>query len=247
MMDFVVLESFVMKVRLTVLSSILSLCLFAGLTNAFGYDGIVTMGFGDSITLGYPYIQGYGNGCNCGIYEKYLEQMLEDNGYANLVFNWGYGGESTAGGLNRISSNIQSSINNWGHVDFVLLMEGTNDYSYGFSKSTTIFNLSAMIDRIRSFSVTPLLGTLTPDTQNPAKNVPEYNSRIRAMASDKNVILVDHYAAMVANWGALNYDGLHPNTQGYYQMAGQWFEHVYSLLGPINLVPVEAYFLLLKQ
>ncbi len=236
-----------MKLDLALIVLVFIAVLHLTLTSALGYDGAVTMGFGDSITVGYPYIQGIGNGCNCGIYEKYLEQMLSGSGHQNLVFNWGYGGESTAGGLNRITANIQTAISNWGHVDFVLLLEGTNDYSYGFSKSTTVFNLSVMIDRVRSFAIIPILGTLTPDTRTPAKNIPDYNARIRAMAIDKNVLLVDHYSAMVANWSSLNYDGLHPNTQGYYQMAAQWFEEVYNLLDPAQMVPVSAYFLLLKQ
>ncbi len=211
------------------------------------YDGLVTLGFGDSITLGYPYLTGYGNGCNCGIYEKFLEQRLTNSGYQNLVFNWGNGGESTAGGVARIDSNIQTAIYHWGHVDFVLLLEGTNDYDYGFSRNTTIFNLSIMIDKIRSYNITPILGTLTPDSTNPAKDIPAYNRDIKSMAQAKHVILVDHYSTMVANWSILNYDGLHPNISGYDNMSNQWYGALISLLGTKPMVPTAAYLLLLKK
>ncbi len=214
---------------------------------ALAYDGLVTLGFGDSITLGYPYLTGYGNGCNCGMYEKFLEQRLTASGHPNLVFNWGVGGESTAAGMNRIESNIQTAIYHWGHVDFVLLMEGTNDFNYGFSRNTTIFNLSVMIDKIRKYHIVPILGTLTPDTSTPAKNIPAYNIGIQSIAQTKHVILVDHYAAMVANWSALNYDGLHPNATGYDKMSQQWYNALISVVGQRIMVPTSAYLLLLKK
>ncbi len=219
-------------------------------TVALAYDGLVILGFGDSITVGYPYLDGYAAGCNCGMYEKNLEQMLNDCGHPNLVFNWGYSGESTAGGMNRIESNIQTAINQWGHVDFILLMEGTNDYDYGFSPGTTRFNLDVMIEKVRGipdFHITPILGTLTPDTANPAKSIPSYNAQIRDLALQKNVLLVDHYSAMVDNWGVLNYDGLHPNEHGYYQLASQWFKGLQPLVGPCGIVPTGAYLLLLRH
>jgi len=228
---------------------IIAIILFSGSISARAYDGVVTMGFGDSITQGYPYVRTHGNGCHCGIYEQYLEKMLTDRCIPNLVFNWGIGGETTAGGLNRIDSNIQSAVSSWGHVNFVLLMEGTNDYIFGISKSTTVFNLSMMIDTIRRHNITPVIGTLTPDTRTPHRGIPEYNTRIRNMAASKNVALVDHYAAMVDNWkSTLTYDGLHPNMQGYYQMAAQWSEMVEALLGPGRNhcnIPTGAYLLLL--
>ena len=224
----------------------LALFLFS-FSPALAYDGLVTLGFGDSITLGYPYLTGYGDGCNCGMYEKFLEQRLTASGHPNLVFNWGLGGESTAAGMNRIASNIQAAIYQWGHVDFVLLMEGTNDYNYGFSKNTTMFNLGVMIDKIRQYHITPILATLTPDTSTPAKNIPEYNIGIQSISQAKHVILVDHYAAMVANWSALNYDGLHPNVAGYYEMSQQWYNALISVVGQRIMVPTSAYLLLLKK
>jgi len=221
--------------------------LFFDVSPAVAYDGLVILGFGDSLTLGYPYLTGYGNGCNCGMYEKYLEQHLTDSGHPNLVFNWGSGGESTAGGMSRIDSNIQAAIYQWGHVDFVLLLEGTNDYDYGFTRNTTIFNLSVMIDKIRGYHITPILGTLTPDSSNPAKNIPAYNQDIKQMARAKHVLLVDHYSAMVANWSVLNYDGLHPNSSGYVKMANQWYGALINLVGGRSWVPTAVYLLLLKH
>jgi lysophospholipase L1-like esterase len=209
---------------------------------ALAYDGNIIMTFGDSITVGYPYLPGHGwaaNGCHCGPTQKKLEALLAESGRDSLVLNWGKGGESTDLGVDRIKSDIKDAISTWGKLDFVLIMEGTNDYSYGISSSTTAFNIGVMIDKARQYHAVPLVGTITPDTENSGKDVPNYNRAIANVVDDKGVLLVDHYSSIEDQWDDLNYDGLHPNLDGYEFIADDWFPYLASLIkkDQLNLFP----------
>lgn len=212
------------------------LCIFHDMIeipSTWAYDGNVIMTFGDSITVGYPYLPGSGwaaNGCHCGPMQKELEALLVDSDRTSLVLNWGKGGESTELGVDRISSDMGDAIDSWGKLDFVLIMEGTNDYAYGISSNTTAFNVGVMINKVRRYDAVPIVGTLTPDTGNPGKNIPKYNSAIESEVEDQGAVLVDHYSRIVDDWDSLTSDGLHPNEEGYDFIAAVWFDSLTSLI-----------------
>ena len=65
---------------------------------------ISVIGFGDSITQGYPYISQPGYGRRIGGYEPKLEALFAGAGYAVQVLNYGAGGETAAQGVGRIDS-----------------------------------------------------------------------------------------------------------------------------------------------
>ena len=204
-------------------------------------DDIIIMTFGDSITCGYPVIPYSGwdaNGCNCGPTQKKLEDLLDQSGRASLVLNWGHGGESTVHGLKRITSDMNTTISILGKLDYVLLLEGTNDYSWGLSPATTAYNIGRMIDKIKAVGAVPLVGTLTPDTKTNGKNIPKYNSAVISTVNAKEAILVDHYSRIVHDWSSLTYDGLHPNQEGYEFMGNVWFGALLSQINGKNIAPI---------
>ena len=187
---------------------------------------LIILGFGDSITQGYPYRDEPGGGGRFPLpdngYEPTLETLLAVDSRSSQVLNWGVAGEKTYDGLKRINSVLSNP-----YADYILILEGTNDY-WHISYETTIFNLGWMIDESRDQNVTPILSTLTPDTLNPEKPITtEYNPAIRELAVQKGVRLADQYAALIGGWElSYTYDGLHPNAVGYNVMAQTWFNAI---------------------
>ena len=172
--------------------------------------------FGDSLTAGYPYWSGDGNGCvpPCGGYQPPLQTKLRATDRDALVRNYGKGGEGTGGGVSRIDAVITSST-----PRYILLMEGTNELYWG-SAHTVRDNLGYMIDKARARGVLPVLGTITPDPRYPEKNIPGANKLLRDLAQKKKVALADHYSALIGNWSNLcTSDRMHPNRTGYSIMA----------------------------
>ena len=177
----------------------------------------IIIGFGDSITQGSPYITEHGNGRRVGGYEPKLEALLSNT----YVLNYGFSGEITSNGVNRIDDVLSGS-----NAKYILILEGTNDIIFAISPESTIYNLGVMIDKSRGYNAIPVLSTLTPDTKagNSEKNIPTvYNPKIVDLATEKVVTLCDQYNAVVDDWALLSGDGLHPNDDGYQVMAETWF------------------------
>lgn len=182
--------------------------------------GLVLLCFGDSITQGFPTIKTVGDGRRVGGYEPQLELLLNADSRPTQAFNWGVGGEWTLLGIDRIDSVLSNP-----YADYILILEGTNDYWHAISYTDTVINLGIMIDKSLAQGVTPILSTLTPDTASPEKQIPTtYNPAIMDLAAEKGVTLADQYEALIANWELLfTDDGLHPNDLGYNEMAYTWF------------------------
>jgi lysophospholipase L1-like esterase len=195
------------------------------------------LGFGDSITQGFPFIKNAQDGSTQGGYEPVLSGLLASVGRISVVFNYGHGAENTAWGLNRIDSVIAA------HPGAVMLiLEGTNDKEYGLSMNTTIANLNAMMDKCRSNNVTPVIGTITPNDawHNPSDIPNYYNPAIINLAADKGVMVADQYSTIASNWSNLKYDKTHLNQSGYDTMASVWFNALQSAQ-PAKPVPSVLY------
>lgn len=197
--------------------------------------------FGDSVTVGLwenDIING--NGGKTGGYGPDLEAMTVEQKKQYDVLNYGWAGEKTLdhdgdkGGRRRIMEDVLPRHPN---AEFALIMEGTNDYWANFSRQSTAWALGEMVDACRSYGVTPIVATLTPDMTKYAegKNIPAYNVLIKQMATDKGVKIVDMYSAMVDEWmwkyaygrdyvGAGYNDYLHLSRTGYVKMAELWFQ-----------------------
>lgn len=177
-------------------------------------DAAEIIAFGDSITVG--------SGSFSGGYPPKLEGLLANNGQPSRLLNYGVGGEPTAYGSGRIDGSLTAQPN----ASYILILEGTNDLFHGMSLEATQFHLEAMINKSRNHGVTPLLATLTPDSQSlgAQKDIPgSYNPMIHSIGANLGVPIVDLYAAVAPNWGGLTADGIHPNDAGYQVIAQAWF------------------------
>ena len=192
--------------------------------NVMATDTVV--GFGDSITAGWPYQTYNGNGCsNCGGYEIFLQDFFNWTGRDAIVLNYGVPGEMSGDGLNRIDNVMLAS-----SADYVLLMEGTNDLTFYVDAGTVAYNVYWMAWRVYLWGGKPILATITPDTRYGAdwKNVGVANAWIRYYASVSSwITLSEQNAAVLPYWNSgYNYDGLHPNWWGYWIMAQTWYGDV---------------------
>ena len=180
---------------------------------AVNAHAIVVIGFGDSIT--------YGTGSYTGGYETKLEPLLISRCGEAVVLNYGSQGEATAIGSGRIDAPLAEQPN----ANFILILEGTNDLFSGMSLGSTQYHLEVMINKSRNAGVTPILGTLTPDTRSGsgAKDIyGTYNPLIQSIGANLGVTVVDMWAATAPNWGGWSGDGIHPNDGGYNVMAMAW-------------------------
>ena len=210
---------------------------FAGIASAYTFD---ILAFGDSITQGKKRDS---DGVIYGItlrpngartidgYEPELENdFATQTNHRAYVYNWGYAGESTHQGVNRIDSVLDSR-----EADFILIMEGANDLYAGVSASTTKANLRIMIEKSQGKNTEPIIATVTPNTRrSDGYIIPNnYNPEIKSLASEKDIALADQYTALVGNWSGYNSgDGLHLNDDGERVMAQAWFD---AILIPISI------------
>ncbi len=196
---------------------------------AFAIEKVV--GFGDSITAGWPDVTTDQEGSSVGGYEPPLEKMLIASGQQAVVLNYGHPGESTSEGDSRIQAVLDKE-----HPDVVLVMEGTNDL-WIVDTATVMTNLASMVDKVIKSGASPILATITPDTRGD-KPVPQMNDIIRAWAKNNNVKLADQYTALVDDWDFLplhSGDQLHPNQAGYDVIAQTWLSAIQSKT--VNITP----------
>ena len=198
----------VMKQRLCfLLLGIISVCCL-WMSPAFGADNVVT--FGDSITAGYGSVP----------YSDFLQGLIDAGSGGATVLNYGVCGEDTVSGLSRIGSVLSET-----SPRYILIMEGANDVIEGISSSATAWDLSAMVNAAESVGTIPIVSTITPNIKGgDHPQIPEtYNPEIISTISGSGTTMVDCYSAVVSNWSALTFDGLHPNSDGASILAQTFF------------------------
>ncbi len=182
--------------------TILVLYFVVGLAQSHAAD--IVLCFGDSITAGYE------SGA-ASAYPTYLQPMLDANVFT--VVNAGKGGEDTYSGVSRFASVLATY-----QPKYVLIMEGANDVVERISSSATSFNLAEMVQQTKDAGATPIMSTITPN-EGDSYTPENYNPEIIKVAADNGVTLVDTYSKVAADWASLNFDGMHPNSDGAYIIA----------------------------
>ncbi|MBI3862758.1 MAG: SGNH/GDSL hydrolase family protein [Planctomycetia bacterium] len=164
-----------------------------------------------------------------------LEVDLKKQGVRAEVVNVGIGGERTDQALARLEKEVIAA-----KPQFVTIMYGTND-SYVDKGATEPRltavdyrrNLAALCDKLRAAGITPVLMTEPrwgPDArngldENPNGRLEKYMEECRAIAKERKLPLVDHFAhwtkaesegTKIADWTT---DQCHPNPAGHRVMA----------------------------
>lgn len=185
-------------------------------------------GFGDSITFGY--VDWYSHPERG--YIPRLNAILNASYGSQRLINEGFGGEVTAEGLVRIDKVFIADL-----PQYLLIMEGTNDVIFtDITIPSAAFNLQEMVRKCLAAGAFPAIATIIPrfdwwGTQSLYQTrILTLNSRIRQIASDLAVPLIDMYAAFSsypASGGGvlslLSKDLKHPGDKGYQFMAETWF------------------------
>jgi acyl-CoA thioesterase I len=159
--------------------------------------GDVVLAFGDSLT--------YGTGANPGeSYPAVLERAI-----GRKVVNAGVPGETSAQGLARLPGVLEET-----QPKLLILCHGGNDFLQKLDEGRAAQNIRAMIDMARSKGVAVVL-MATPKPGLPP-SVPDFYAQI---AKEAKVPFEDSAIRAIAFDNRLKSDLVHPNAQGYAQMA----------------------------
>ena len=193
------------------LLALAAVCILCGCEDSGGHKWIgeghdfgannenIHVALGDSIT--------WGVGASTS-YPIILEDML-----GKTVINEGEPGERTGSGAARAPGVLARY-----QPGFLLILYGANDIIHGSDRAVVIERLRDIIDAARTNQTIPVLATITPHLfwREPVygASVTDLNTRIRALASEEGVKLVDLERAFKGHPEYMLDDGLHPNDDG---------------------------------
>ena len=157
---------------------------------------------GDSLTAGYGLVKGQS-------VPAQLEKALRDESVDVKIINAGVSGDTSAGGLARISWALM------GQPDGLIIELGANDGLRGLDPKQTFRNLSAIIEHALSAHIKVLLtGMLAPPNLGEEYGK-DFNSVYPLLARHHSIELYPFYLKGIVSDPALNLeDGLHPNEKG---------------------------------
>lgn len=143
------------------------------------------------------------------------------------VINAGLSGDTSAGGLNRINYWISQ------HIDVFALELGINDIIQGIKPQTTLVNLQAIADKVKTKYPTvkmALMGMEIPPFI-PAQFAAQFREIYRELADKNQMAFVPFFLEGVAGRPHLNLpDRLHPNAEGYKVIAEKVWPVIEGLL-----------------
>nr|WP_294899970.1 arylesterase [uncultured Pedobacter sp.] len=176
--------------------------------------------FGDSLTAGY----GLANPSKDS-FPALIEKKIRAACFGYKVINAGLSGETSQGGLNRISIVLNEP------VDIFVLGLGANDLLRGINPVQTTQNLQSIIDQVKLKNPAVhlvLLGMEFPDIF-PFPQLNAFRNVFRDLATKNKMDFLPFLLKDVAGIPRLNLaDGLHPTAEGYKIIA----ENVWKLMEP---------------
>ena len=155
-----------------------------------------------------------------------VERVIAPRGLPYRVVNAGVSGDTTAGGVRRISWVMRNPL------DILVLELGGNDGLRGISPEETTRNLQQIIDKVREKNPSAQIVIAGMQMANNMGEV--YNTAYRelfsAVAQKNNAALVPFLLAGVGGKPELNQpDRIHPTAEGHKIVA----ENVWSVLKPV--------------
>ena len=178
-----------------------------------------------------PRIVAFGNSLTAGLgvtqnesYPAQLQRKLDSVGYPYRVVNAGVSGETTAGGLRRVSWVLNSK------PSIVILELGGNDGLRGLSLQETKANLERIIQQFQQSSVTVVLAGMQLPPNYGMEYTAGFESLYRALATQYHLTMIPFFLDGVAGSFALNQaDGIHPTEEGYRVIV----EKIFPVLEPL--------------
>ncbi len=170
---------------------------------AFSESRRTIVAFGNSLTagLGVPAEQSY---------PARLENKLKAENFDYQVINAGVSGETTAGGLRRVSWILKNK------PDIVILELGANDGLRGLSLQEMEKNLAKIIQQLLDREVSVILAGMKIPPNYGAQYTNAFEAVYPRLAKRFKIDLIPFFLEGVAAKPALNQaDGIHPTAQGY--------------------------------
>jgi uncharacterized repeat protein (TIGR02543 family) len=225
---------------LVIFAVIASLFFFVPETQAFPTP-VKVMPLGDSITVGYPGLEGY---------RRTLLLSLSSSGFSvdfvgsqKVGTGFDYDNEGHLGNrTDEIRDNVVGWLNS-NPADIVLLHIGTNDIQDGENAADVVAEVASTLDNINQWesynsqSVTVILARIILRSTNPTLNETTkiFNDALQNMAQNRiaggdKIVVVD--MENVLNYSTdLTSDGVHPNFTGYTKMAEVWYNALTMTIG----------------
>ncbi|MGI2260179.1 arylesterase [Shewanella sp. GXUN23E] len=154
--------------------------------------------------------------------------MEESKGWVNLlrqampeheIINGSVSGETTAGGLRRLPSLLDSS-----HPDVLLIELGGNDGLRGFNPAGLKSNLTKIIDLGQQAGATVLLTEIMVPPNYGPRYSRMFNQVYHQLADDYDIALIPFFMTDIApHPDLMQRDGIHPNEQAQQQIT-QWMQ-----------------------
>jgi acyl-CoA thioesterase-1 len=196
-------------------SAIITLISFIGICTLHAEEEKKTLlVLGDSLTKGYGVLEA-----------EAFPALLGDRLGWNVV-NGGVSGDTSAGGLRRLSWLLKSK------PDLLIVALGGNDGLRGIDPASTEENLRAIIDKARASN--PKLKILLTGIDVPKNMGEKYVARFKEIfpkiAKEKRVPLVPDLLEGVGGVAELNQeDRIHPNAVGHKKIADLVWKHLAPL------------------
>ena len=183
------------------------------------------------VTTERPRIVAFGNSLTAGLgvapdesYPVQLQRKLDIAGYAYRVVNAGVSGDTTAGGIRRVSWVLNS------RPSIVILELGANDGLRGLSLQETKTNLERIIRQLQQASVTIVLAGMKLPPNYGQDYTSGFEVLYQALAKQYHLTLIPFFLDGVAGSSLLNQaDGIHPTGEGYRIIV----EKVFPVLEPL--------------
>ena len=164
-----------------------------------------------------PRIVAFGNSLTAGLgvsqdeaYPAQLQRALDEAGYLYRVVNAGVSGDTTAGGVRRVSWVLNS------RPTIVILELGGNDGLRGLSLSETKANFERIIQQLQQASVVVVLAGMKLPPNYGKEYTAEFEALYQSLAKQYQLRLIPFFLDGVAGSSSLNQaDGIHPTGEGY--------------------------------
>ena len=179
-----------------------------------------------------PSIVAFGNSLTAGLgvspdqsYPARLQRTLDAAGYVYRVVNAGVSGDTTAGGVRRVSWVLKSK------PAIVILELGGNDGLRGLSLNETKDNLERIIQQLQQASVTVVLAGMKLPPNYGKDYTDKFESLYQTLAKQYRLTLIPFFLDGVAGSSSLNQaDGIHPTGEGYRLIVEKIFPTLEPLL-----------------
>ena len=180
--------------------TLIFLCYIISVSKVWATDSILLLG--DSVSASYGMQPNEG-------WVHLLNNQLKEKESAYTLINASISGETTTGGLSRLSAILEKE-----KVDYLLIELGGNDGLRGFPPATIKNNLLQMIKIAQNKKVpVALFGIKIPPNYGPRYNK-MFEAVFTSVAQEKNIPLVPFFVEeVILRPGMMQDDGIHPSTK----------------------------------